>query len=142
MNSVFQPYLFFRGRCAEAIEYYQKTLGAKEVIVMHFKDMPEKPSAGTVPPGMDDRIMHASLNIAGAELMMSDGMSSGPTDFGCMAVSHSVPDQTAVDRMVNALAKDGKIQMPSGRTFFSPYFGGVTDKFGVSWMIMVPQPDA
>src|SRR5262245_2608889 len=93
MNPAFQPYVFFRGRCAEAIAYYKKTLGAEEVMVMRFKDSPEKPPPGAVPPGMDDRIMHASLRIAGADLMLSDGMRSGATDFDCVAVSLTVPDE-------------------------------------------------
>ncbi len=139
MNPNFQPYLFFRGRCAEAIDYYKQTLGAEEVVVMRFKDAPEKPSAGKMPEGMDDRIMHAGLRIAGAELMMSDGMRSGPTDFGCVGVSLSVSSEAEVKRVVNALAKDGKVEMPPTKTFFSPCFGGVVDKFGVNWMVLVPQ---
>ena len=89
---------------------------------------------------MDDRIMHATLRIAGAELMVSDGMRSGPTDFDCVAVSLSVPSDADVDRIVNALARDGKVQMPPGPTFFAKRFGGVIDKFGVNWMVLVPQP--
>ena len=139
MNSSFQPYLFFRGRCAEAIAYYKQNLGAEEVMVMRFKDSPEKPPPGALPPGMDDRIMHASLRIAGAELMLSDGMRSGPTDFDCVAVSLTVTNAADVDRIVNALAKDGKVEMPPGPTFFAKRFGGVVDKFGVNWMVLVPQ---
>lgn len=138
--SAFQPYLFFRGRCAEAIAYYKKSLGAEEVMVMRFKDSPEKPPPGVMPPGMDDRIMHASLRIAGAELMMSDGMRSGATDFGCVAVSLTVPMEADVDRIVDALAEDGRVEMPPGPTFFAKRFGGVVDKFGVNWMVLVPQP--
>jgi PhnB protein len=139
MNPAFQPYLFFRGRCSEAVAYYKKALGADEVTVMRFKDSPEKPPAGQMPTGMDDRIMHATLRIAGAELMMADGMRSGATDFDCVAVSLTVPNEVDVDRIVNALAKDGKVQMPPGPTFFAKRFGGVIDKFGVNWMVLVPQ---
>jgi PhnB protein len=142
MNPAFQPYLFFRGRCSEAIDYYKKTLGAEEVMVMRFKDSPEKPPPGRMPAGMADRVMHASLRIAGAELMLSDGMRSGATDFDCVAVSLTVPNETDVDRICNALAKDGKVQMPPGPTFFAKRFGGVVDKFGVNWMILVPQAHA
>jgi PhnB protein len=142
MNTAFQPYLFFRGRCAEAIAYYKKTLGAEKVMTLRFKDSPEKPPPGAMPPGMDDRIMHASLRISGAELMMSDGMRSGATDFDCVAVSLTVTDEADVDRIVNALAKDGKVEMPPGRTFFAKRFGGVVDKFGVNWMVLVPQDPA
>jgi PhnB protein len=140
MNPSFQPYVFFRGRCAEAIAYYKKTLGAEEVMAVRFKDSPEKPPAGSMPPGMDDRIMHATLRIAGAELMMSDGMRSGPTDFDCVSLSLTVPNEADVDRIVNALAKDGKVGMQPGSTFFAKRFGSVIDKFGVNWMVLVPQP--
>jgi PhnB protein len=140
MNPTFQPYLFFRGRCSEAVAYYKQTLGAEEVTVMRFKDSPEKPPAGQMPTGMDDRIMHATLRVAGAELMMADGMRSGPTDFDCVAVSLAVSSEADVDRIVNALARDGKVQMPPGPTFFAKRFGGVIDKFGVNWMVLVPQP--
>lgn len=141
MNPAFQPYLFFRvrGRCAEAIDYYKTTLGAEEVMVMRFKDSPEQPPPGQMPPGMDDRIMHAGLRIAGAELMMSDGMRSGSSDFNSVAVSLTVPNESDVVRIFNALAKEGKVEMPIGKTFFAKRFGGVIDKFGVNWMIMVPQ---
>jgi len=140
MNPTFQPYLFFRGRCSEAVAYYKQTLGAEEVTVMRFKDSPEKPPAGQMPTGMDDRIMHATLRVAGAELMMADGMRSGPTDFDCVAVSLTVSSEADVDRIVNALARDGKVQMPPGPTFFAKRFGGVIDKFGVNWMVLVSQP--
>jgi PhnB protein len=135
-----QPYLFFRGRCAEAIAYYKAKLGAEVLMMMRFKDSPEKPVPDKVPPALGDKIMHARVRIAGAEIMMSDGMKSGPTDFQCVSLSLSVSTEAEVDRIFNALAGDGTVQMPLGKTFFSPRFGGVADKFGVSWMIIVPQP--
>lgn len=138
MIPVFQPYLFFRGRCAEAIAYYKDTLGAEEVMVMRFKDSPEKPPSGALPTDFDDRIMHANLRIAGAELMLSDGMRSGATEFDCVAISLTVSSEAEVDRICNSLAKDGKVEMPPGPTFFAKRFGGVVDKFGVNWMVLVP----
>lgn len=138
MIPVFQPYLFFRGRCAEAIAYYKDTLGAEEVMVMRFKDSPEKPPSGALPTDFDDRIMHANLRIAGAELMLSDGMRSGATEFDCVAISLTVSSEAEVDRVCNSLAKDGKVEMPPGPTFFAKRFGGVVDKFGVNWMVLVP----
>jgi PhnB protein len=135
-----QPYLFFRGRCEEAIEYYKATLGAEVLMMLRFKDNPDKPGPEKVPPALDDRIMHASVRIQGTEIMMSDGMRSGPLDFQCMSLSLSVPNEAEADRIFNALAADGTVQMPMGKTFFSPRFGAVADKFGVSWMVIVPQP--
>lgn len=138
LHPSFQPYLFFRGQCADAIAYYKKVLGAEEVMVMRFKDSPESLPPDKF-PGLDDRIMHASLRVAGAELMMSDGMRSGPTDFGGVAISLTVPGEADVDRICNALAGDGKAEMPPTSTFFAKRFGSVVDKFGVNWMILVPR---
>lgn len=134
---IVQPYLFFRGRCEEAITYYREALGAEVVMLMRFKDNPDQPDAKKVPRELDDRIMHASLRIGGAEIMMSDGMKSGPLDFHCMALSLTCPTEADADRYFEALAKDGTVEMPIGKTFFSPRFGSVADKFGVSWMIGV-----
>ncbi len=133
-----QPYLFFRGRCEEAIEFYRTTLGAEVGMVMRFSDNPDKPPSEAVSADLDNKIMHAEVRIAGTDLMMSDGMKSGPLDFQCMSLALSVQTEAEADRMFHALAKDGTIQMPIGPSFFSPRFGAVADKFGVSWMIMVP----
>jgi len=133
-----QPYLFFRGRCEEAINYYKAKLGAEVVMMMRFKDNPDKPGPDKVAPALDQKIMHACVRINGAEIMMSDGMRSGPLDFQCMSLSLSVRTEAEADRIFNALAADGTVQMPIGKTFFSPRFGAVADKFGVTWMIILP----
>lgn len=104
---------------------------------MRFKDSPEKPNRDKVPAELDDRIMHAELKIAGAEIMVSDGMKSGPLDFQCMSLSITAESEAEADRIFKALAKDGTIQMPIGPTFFAKRFGAVADKFGVSWMVVV-----
>jgi PhnB protein len=132
-----QPYLFFRGRCEEAIKYYTATLGAEVLNIMHFKDNPDKPGPEKVPAALDDKIMHASVLINGTEILMSDGMKSGPLDFQCMSLTLSARNEAEADRLFNALAKDGTVQMPMGKTFFSPRFGAVADKFGVTWMVIV-----
>jgi uncharacterized glyoxalase superfamily protein PhnB/uncharacterized protein YbaA (DUF1428 family) len=134
-----QPYLFFRGRCEEAIDYYKRALGAEVEMMMRFRDNPDKPGRDKVPAELDDKIMHASVRIAGAGILMSDGMKSGPLDFQCMSLALSVASETECDRIYNALAADGTVQMPIGPTFFARRFGAVADKFGVSWMIMAPQ---
>jgi len=136
---VIQPYLFFRGRCEEAIEYYRRVLGAEVEMMMRFKDNPVQSDRDKVPAGIADRIMHSCVRIAGAMLMMSDGMRTGPLDFECMSISLSVPDEADCDRIFNALAAEGTVQMPIGPTFFARRFGAVADKFGVSWMIMAPR---
>lgn len=133
-----QPYLFFRGRCEEAIAFYKATLGAEAGIMMRFKDNPDKMDRSKIPAEFDNRIMHAELKIAGANIMMSDGMKTGPLDFQCMSLSISVENQAEAERMFTGLAKDGRIEMPMGPAFFAQRFGAVSDKFGVSWMIIVP----
>lgn len=137
-----QPYLFFCGRCEEAIAYYKETLGAEVLMMMRFKDNPDAPCPDALPPEFDDKIMHASLRICGAEVMMSDGMHMGPADFKGIALSLAVLDEAEADRIFNALATDGAVQVPIGKTFFAARFGIVADKFGVTWMIVVLPPRA
>ena len=131
-----QPYLFFRGRCEEAIAYYKATLGAEVLMMMRFKDNPGKPGPDKVPASLDDKIMHALVRIHGAEIMMSDGMHSGELDFKCMALSLSVASAAEADKVFNALAAEGTVEMPLGKTFFATRFGSVADKYGVSWLVI------
>ena len=130
-----QPYLFFNGHCEEAIEFYRKALGAEVEMMMRFKDSPEPMPPGAAAPGMADKVMHASLRIGGALLMASDGMGAGELAFQGFSLSIDAPDTAGADRMFNALAEGGMVKMPIGKTFWSPYFGIVADRFGVSWMV-------
>ncbi len=136
-----QPYLFFRGRCEEAIGYYQAKLGAEVLMMLRFKENPDEPCPDEVQSALDDKIMHACVRINDSDIMMSDGMRTGPLDFQCMSLSLSVATATQADRLFDALAADGTVQMPMGKTFFAQRFGAVTDKFRVAWMIIV-QPSA
>ena len=136
------PYLFFRGRCEEAIEYYRHKLGAELLMLMRFKDNPEPPPGPAKPAGWGERIMHAAMRINGATIMLSDGINEGPLDFECMSLSLAVDTVEEADRLFNALVAEGAVQMPIGPTFFSPRFGMVKDKFGVSWMVMVEPAQA
>ena len=140
-SATIQPYLFFRGRCEEAINYYKDKIGAEVLMMMRFKENPDQPHDDKVSHELDDKIMHASLRIAGASVMLSDGMKTGPLDFQCMSLSLAVKSEAEADRLFDALAADGTVQMPMGKTFFAPRFGAVADKFGVSWMIIV-EPSA
>jgi PhnB protein len=132
-----QPYLFFDGRCEEAVEFYRKALGAEVAMLMRFKDSPEPPVPGTCPPGSGDKVMHASLRIGDTIVMVSDGRCLGQPSFQGFALSVTVPDDAEADRRFTALADGGKVQMPLAKTFFSSRFGMVADRFGVSWMIIV-----
>jgi PhnB protein len=135
---IIQPYLFFEGRCEEAIEFYRKTLGAEVDMIMRYKDSPEKCPDGTTPPG--DKVMHASLRIGGSAVMASDGQCEGKPQFEGFSLSYTVPNEAAADRVFAALGEGGKVQMPLNKTFFSPRFGMLADRFGVSWMIYMAPP--
>jgi PhnB protein len=134
-----QPYLFFDGRCEEAIEFYKRTLGAEVLMLMRFNEAPEPPPPGMVPPGSENKIMHARLRIGDSEVMASDGRSTGNPSFQGVSLSLSVASEAEADRLFNALGEGGQVQMPIAKTFFSPRFGMVADRFGVSWMIAAMQ---
>jgi len=129
-----QPYLFFEGRCEEAIEYYRKALGAKVEMLMHYKDNPE-PMPGKSPPG--DKVMHASFRIGDTTVMGSDGNCMGKPSFQGFSLSLTARDEAEAKRLFAALSDGGKVQMPLGKTFFSPAFGMVADRFGVAWMVVL-----
>jgi PhnB protein len=135
-----QPYLFFDGRCEEAIDFYKKALGAEVTFMMRFNESPDPPPPGMVPPGSENKIMHSSLRIGENEIMASDGMCMGKPTFQGVSLSLEVPNEAEADRLFNALGEDGQVQMPIGKTFFSPRFGMVADRFGVSWMIVTTPP--
>ena len=132
-----QPYLFFDGRCEEAVEFYKSTLGAKVEMLMRFKESPEPPQPGMVPPGSEDKVMHACFRIGDTAVMASDGMCQGKPSFQGFSLSITASDEAEADRLFAALAEGGQVQMPLAKTFFSPRFGMVADRFGVSWMIIV-----
>ena len=133
-----QPYLSFNGRCEEAIEFYRKALGAEVGIMMRWKDSPEPCPEGAVPPGSENKVMHASLKIGDAVVMASDGRCSGKPNFQGFALSLDAPTDAEAQRLFAALGDGGQVQMPLGKTFFASSFGMVADKFGVSWMVIVP----
>jgi PhnB protein len=133
-------YLAFGGRCEEALEFYRKALGAEIEMIMRFKDAPD--SCPGITPGMENKVMHSSFRVAGAMVMASDGMCTEGAKFEGFSLSYTVPDKATADRAFTALAEGGEIQMPLAETFFSPYFGIVVDRFGVSWMVIIPQPQS
>jgi PhnB protein len=129
-----QPYLFLDGRCEEALEFYRRALGAEVTFLMRFKESPEP---DTVPPGAANQVMHASFRIGETTVLASDGRCQGRPTFQGFALSLTVPSEIEADRLFAALADGGEVQMPLTKTFFSPRFGMVADRFGVSWMIYV-----
>jgi PhnB protein len=137
MTMQVKQYLFFDGKCEEAIEFYKKTLGAKVDMMMRFKDNPD-PQPGSCPPGAENKVMHAAMHIGDSLVMASDGMAGGKPEFKGFSLSVDAKNEAEADRIFNALGQGGQVQMPLTKTFFSPRFGMVADRFGVSWMVIVP----
>jgi PhnB protein len=132
-----QPYLFFDGRCDEAVEFYHRALGAEVTMLMRFKDSPEPHDPGMMPPNAGDKVMHVSFRIGETTVLASDGRCEGRPSFQGFALSLMVPDEAEAERRFAALADGGQVQMPLTKTFFASRFGMVADRFGVSWMIYV-----
>jgi PhnB protein len=131
-----QPYLFFEGRCEEALAFYREALGAQVQDLLRYKDSPDPPppECGSIPP---DKIMHASFRVGDSEILVSDGMASGKPSFQGFSLTLVAKDEADADRRFDALARGGEVRMPLGKTFFSPRFGMVADRFGVPWMVIV-----
>jgi len=132
-----QPYLFFDGRCEEALEFYGKKLGAEVTMLMRFKESPEPPRPGMVPPGSEDKVMHASFRVGDSTIIASDGRCLGQPNFQGFSLSLTVSSDAEADRLFTAIADGGQVHMPLAKTFFSSRFGMVADRFGVLWMILV-----
>ena len=134
-----ENYLFFEGRCEEAIEFYKHALGAEVLMLMRFKDSPEPPQPGCQPPGSENKVMHASLKIGETRLMLSDGRCQGKTNFSGFSLSIAAKTETEAEHFFKALSEGGQVVAPLTKTFFSPKFGMLTDKFGLMWMVLVYQ---
>jgi PhnB protein len=132
-----QPYLFFEGRCEEALQYYSKHLGAKVEMLMRYKESPQPPMPGTNVPG--DKVMHASLRIGDTQIMASDGNCAGKTKFDGFSLALTARDDAEAKRFFNALADGGQVRMPLTATFFASSFGMLADRYGVGWMVMAPK---
>jgi len=131
-----EPYLFFEGRCDEALAFYRTALGAEVTMLMRFKDSPE-PQMCT--PGSEEKVMHANVRIGNGTLMVSDGRCQGNPVFQGFSLSLAYDDQAEAERVFAALSDGGEVQMPLAKTFWSPLFGMVADRFGVSWMVNVTE---
>ena len=129
-----QPYLMFDGRCEEAAKFYEKALGAKIEKMVRFKDSPDP---GMCPSAGENKVMHTSLRIGDQTVLASDGQCGGAPSFQGFSLSLNVSDEAEANRLFAALSSGGQVQMPLTKTFFSPAFGMVADRFGVSWMVHV-----
>jgi PhnB protein len=136
-QAMVQPYLFFNGRCEEAVEFYRQALGAKVEMMMRFKESPEPPQPGMVPPGFENKIMHTSFTVGQTTVMASDGCSADKANFEGFSLSIAVASEAEAQRVFGALSQGGQVRMPLTKTFWSPCFGMVADRFGIGWMVSV-----
>lgn len=130
-----QPYLNFYGRCEEAVAFYRTALGAEAIELLRFKDAPDPVPPGVLPPGFENKIMHGTFRLGDTTVMVSDGSRDSSAGFQGFSLAITVPTAAEADRVFAGLADGGQVGMPLGKTFWSPRFGTVTDRFGVSWMV-------
>ena len=125
-------YLFFDGNCADAMRFYERTLGGKLQLLTHA----ESPMAAQTPPGSANRIMHARLELDGRLLMASDSMVGQPYErMKGFSLSLIYPTVAEAQRMFAALAEGGQVTMPIAKTFWAEAFGMLVDRFGTPWMV-------
>lgn len=135
-GTLIQPYLFFGGRCEEALEFYRTAIGAQVDFLMRYQESPEPTPPGMLAPGFENKVMHSTFRIGGSTLMGSDGCGEAP-NFQGFSLSLAVPTEAEANRAFAALADGGQVKMPLTKTFWSPCFGMLTDRFGLGWMISV-----
>lgn len=132
------PYLFFNGRCEEAIDFYKKALGAEVAMMMRYNETPDPIPEGTLPPGFEKKVMHAQMRIGDASILASDGKTTDAPGFKGFSLTLTAKDKAECQRWFDALAQDGQVSMPLNKTFFAESFGMVSDRFGVPWMVIKP----
>ncbi len=137
MSTLVTPYLFFSGNCEEALQFYEKAIGAKIEMLMRFNESPEPPPPGMLQAGFESKVMHASFYVGDVRLMASDGCDD-KSKFDGFRLALSVPSEAQARTAFDGLAQGGTIEMPLCKTFWSPCYGMVKDKFNVGWMVMVP----
>ena len=131
-----QPYLFFDSKCEEALDFYKKAVGAEPKMLMRFNQAPDQ---SMISPGSENKVMHAQVRIGDTTVLMSDGRCTGSTNFQGFALTVTANTEGEADKVFSALADGGKVTMPMAKTFFSPRFGMLTDRFGVGWMVLAAQ---
>ena len=129
-----QPYLNFEGCAEQALDFYKKVLGAEVTMLMRCGEAP-----GPAPkPGLENKILHAAFRIGSSTLFASDGYNSGKAKFEGVSLSVEASDPVEAERIFDGLAEGGIATMPLAPTFFAESFGMVKDRFGLTWMVIVP----
>lgn len=135
-TNLVQPYLFFGGRCEEALAFYRTAIGAEVDFLMRYNESPEPTPPGMLQPGFEKKVMHTTFHIGATTLMASDGCAEGQT-FAGFSLSLAVPTEAEAARAFAALSEGGQVTMPLTKTFWSPCFGMLNDRFGIGWMVSV-----
>lgn len=136
------PYLFFGGRCQEALDFYTTALGAQVDSVTLYSQSPDPAPEGMLPAGYENKVMHAAFRIGETTLYGGDGIVGGEdAPFTSFSLALVLPTEAEATSAFNALADGGEVTMPLTPTFWSPCFGMVTDRFGMGWMISLPAAD-
>jgi PhnB protein len=131
-------YLFFSGRCDDALKFYQQHLSAEIKYLIRFNESPDPAPEGMLQAGFENKIMHVEFSLGNINIMASDGCNDVEKFSGFRLVL-TVPTEDEAHRIFSALASHGgKVDMPLSKTFWSPLYGQVTDQFGVGWMVMLP----
>jgi PhnB protein len=130
-----EPYLFFHGRCEEALNFYKQCLGGEISDINRYEG---SPMADQVDADFRNKVMHANFRAGDVRFMASDGRPGSPPDGNddialCLATSDGAEGQ----RVFEALSNGGNVEMPLGDAFWGGKFGMLTDKFGVQWMVNV-----
>ena len=135
-----QPYIFFDGKCEEALEFYKSALGAKVDMLMRFSENPDKPDPSKMPPNSANKVMHASFKVGDTQIMASDGHCNGKPSFQGFGLTINAASDAEAEKLFNAVGKGGQVQAPLAKTFFASKFGMVSDRFGVLWMVIAEKP--
>lgn len=137
-TTTIDAYLNFDGNCAEAMRFYEKTLGGKLEMMMKLSESPDPAmcAPADAPPEVANRILHASLLVGQHRLLASDTMPGQPYEgmkgFG-LALSFPTVDEAR--KVFDAFATGGRVDMPLSPTFWAEAFGSVVDRFGTCWLV-------
>lgn len=131
-----ETYLIFNGRCEEALNFYKEKLGAEVNCMMRFSENPDPASKAMITPGTENKVMHSLFRIRDTTLMAADSYYAGGVKFEGFSLTLNVADAAEAEKVFAALGEGGKAEQPLIETFFAHRFGMVTDKFGISWMIL------
>jgi PhnB protein len=126
-------YINFCGNCEQALRFYEEHLGGKINGMMTYDQQPEPRN---IPPGMEKRVLHARITIAGAELYVSDGPPDLVQPMRSVYLTLGVESIEKAEQLYALLIDGGEIFMPIQETFFAHRFAMMRDKFGTSWMII------